>query len=57
MVKTVVREHHWNLEKIDELYLDKLDNSGLIFWYDDVLEVIAEIDAERKKAKGKKGKQ
>lgn len=39
MVKTVVRELHWTPNKIDKLYLDDADYSGLEFWYNDVNEV------------------
>lgn len=49
MVKTVVREHHWSIKKIDRLYLDDIDHNGLMFWYDDVCESVDEI-----KGKGKK---
>jgi len=39
MVRTVVREHHWTPEQINNLYLDDVDHEGLEFWDQDVREV------------------
>lgn len=36
MIKTVVREHHWEPTKIDSLFVDSLDYDGLVFWYNDI---------------------
>jgi hypothetical protein len=43
MVKSIVREHKWSPSVIDNLYVDSLDYQGLIFWYEDVNEVIKEL--------------
>lgn len=39
MIKSVVREHHWPPEVIGGLFVDDEDYQGLIFWYDDILEM------------------
>lgn len=47
MVKSVVREHHFSAEKIDAFFLDDTDWHGLIFWYNDVLEVNNELKSKK----------
>jgi hypothetical protein len=44
IIKTVVRYHHWTPKTIESLYLDDADFFGLLYWYDDVMEVIKEIN-------------
>ena len=34
MVKTVVGEHHWTPQVIDDLFIDDVDYKGLFYWYD-----------------------
>ena len=43
MIKSVVREHHWNPKIINGLYLDSADHFGLMYWYSDVKEVHDEL--------------
>jgi len=43
MIKTVVREHHWTPNYVDDLYIDEVDYFGLGFWYNDVKECHDEI--------------
>jgi hypothetical protein len=38
MIKSVVREHHWSPDVINDLFLDDFDFFGLEFWYKDVIE-------------------
>jgi hypothetical protein len=39
MIKTVVREHHWTPDRVDQLYVDEVDHHGIEFWYNDIKEV------------------
>lgn len=43
MIASVVREHHWAPDQIGALFIDSQDYQGLEFWYDDVMEMTAEI--------------
>jgi len=43
VIKSVVREFHWTPKKIESLYCDDADFFGLMFWYNDVLEMHKEI--------------
>lgn len=43
MIKTIVRQHHWAPEAMGALYFDDLDYEGLLFWFDEVMEAIAEM--------------
>tara|TARA_R110001599_G_scaffold318295_1_gene527888 strand:- start:3560 stop:3694 length:135 start_codon:yes stop_codon:yes gene_type:complete len=38
MIKTVVREHHWTPDFIDELFVDDTDWHGIEYWWEDVRE-------------------
>lgn len=49
MVKTIVREHKWAPDIIDNLYIDELDYQGLEYWYKDVLEVVKELKSKTTK--------
>jgi hypothetical protein len=49
MVQTVVREHHWQPNQINRLYLDDIDYNGLEFWYNDVVAVGKELKTKQKK--------
>lgn len=40
MIRSVVREHHWSPEAIENLYLDDTDFFALEYWYNDVQKVI-----------------
>jgi len=39
----VARTYHWSIDDIMKLYLDDEDVYGLIFWYNDALEMEKEI--------------
>ncbi len=47
MIKSIVREHHWSMQIIDELYLDDLDIYGLQYWYNDVKEVSEQLKTKK----------
>jgi hypothetical protein len=47
MIKTVVREHHWSPEIIGDLFIDGQDYEGLEYWYDDIMEVITELNKKK----------
>jgi hypothetical protein len=47
MIKTVVREHHWQPNEIGKLKLDNEDYLGLEYWYNDVMKVISEMKAKK----------
>jgi len=49
MVKSVVREHHWSPEIIKELFHDNIDYLGLVYWYNDVCEVIDDVKNKKPK--------
>ena len=46
MIKTVARFHHWTPNVLNGLYLDDEDHFGLIYWYNDVLKVISELESQ-----------
>jgi len=48
MIKSVVREHHWIPNVVDELYVDKIDHHGLEFWYNDIDEVQKKLKEKTK---------
>jgi len=56
MVKSVVREHHWAPDQIGALYFDAADYQGLVYWYNDVVEVSNEIKRKAEEAKSKNKK-
>jgi hypothetical protein len=39
MIKSIVREHHWTPNTINDLYVDDMDHFGIEYWFDDVKEV------------------
>lgn len=43
MIKSVVRSFHWSPEIIKDLYHDGIDYQGLVYWYDDIKIVVAEM--------------
>jgi len=49
-ISTIVREHGWRPEVFEDMFLDDRDEKGLMFWYNDVVEVIKERDRQEKKA-------
>lgn len=48
IIKTVVREHHWEPSIIGRLFLDDQDEEGLLYWYEDVVYCIKKIKQEVK---------
>lgn len=48
MVKSIVREHNWAPNIIEDLYLDNIDFKGLIFWYNDVQEMVKQLESKNK---------
>jgi len=49
MVKTIIREYNWTPEIIDKMYLDDWDYHGIIWHYNDIVEVNKEIQKSIKK--------
>jgi len=43
-----VREHHWSPQVIAGLFLDNLDEFGLIYWYDDIIASYKEAPKPKK---------
>lgn len=39
-----MREYKWTFLIIDQMYLDDEDHKGLIYWFEDVKEMIAEMN-------------
>ena len=37
VIRSVVREHHWEPEVVGSLFIDRQDYEGLYYWYDDVV--------------------
>jgi len=40
IIKSVVNQYHWTPTEISEMYCDDLDFKGLIYWYDEVKEIV-----------------
>jgi len=49
VVKSVVRFHHWEPEKIDKLFMDDFDFKGLYYWYEDVKDYNRQLEESTKK--------
>lgn len=49
MIKTVVRNFKWTPDVIGEMYCDDEDFYGIDYWYKDIQEQHAEIDAKNNK--------
>ena len=43
IVKTIVNEFHWTPTYIDSLYCDDIDHYGLLYWYNNILEMHKKI--------------
>lgn len=43
MIKTIIRDHHWEPVVIDRLFLDNVDHQGLEYWYEDTLDFISKL--------------
>jgi hypothetical protein len=43
MVKSIARTYHWKPQDIMNLYFDKIDMYGLIYWYEDAKEMDSQI--------------
>ena len=51
IIKSVVREYHFTPETIDDLFMDDVDYHGLLFWYDDTLQIQKELKTPKKTIK------
>ena len=49
MIKSVVRQYRWTPEIINNLYVDAIDHEGLIFWYNDCVEIDMELQKTKEK--------
>jgi hypothetical protein len=49
MVKSVVREYHWSPIFVGDLFVDEVDEQGLVYWYNDVKEIVREMQAKMPK--------
>ena len=49
MIRSVVREYKWSPSVIGDLYFDSEDYKGLIFWYEDIVQVHKELEPKIKK--------
>ena len=47
MIKSVVRTFYWEPNIIKDLYHDGIDYQGLIYWYDDVDEVVKNMKSKK----------
>lgn len=47
MIKSVIREYKWAPEIINSLYLDGADYFGLIWWYEDVKNIVDEMKKKK----------
>ena len=43
IIKSVVNEYHWTPHYIDDLYCDDIDHYGIIYWYNNILEMHKKI--------------
>jgi hypothetical protein len=48
-IKTVIREHHFSPAQVGDFYLDRIDYSGLYWYYDDVVAVMAQMKKKQSK--------
>lgn len=48
-IRSIVREYKWPPHVIDELYVDDIDHHGLIFWYNDVLDMHEQLKKQNSK--------
>ncbi len=39
ILKSIVREYKWTPDVIGSLFFDRQDYTGLLYWYDDVIEI------------------
>jgi hypothetical protein len=46
MLKSVVREYKFTPSDIDKLYLDDIDYHGLVYWYNDVLQIQKDLKSK-----------
>lgn len=48
MLKSIVREYKFTPKDIDDLYLDDENYHGLIYWYNDVLQINKDLKPKKK---------
>ena len=44
MIVSIARNYYWTPDEIEKLFVDSIDYKGLVFWYDDALEMQREIN-------------
>ncbi len=44
MISSLVREHHWSPDIIGDLFFDAEDHYGLVFWYDDLIQMHKDLE-------------
>jgi hypothetical protein len=45
--RTITREHHWPPHYYGGLYVDDQDEFGIMFWYDDIVETVNELQKKK----------
>ena len=48
MLKSVVREFNFTPKDIDDMYLDDQNYHGIIYWYNDVLQIEKDLKTPKK---------
>lgn len=41
IIKSVVNHYKWTPQEVDELYCDDIDFKGLIYWYNEVKDIVS----------------
>lgn len=49
VVKTIIRTYEWPPSEIGGLFFDRIDYEGLLYWYDDAIEMNKEIKSQMPK--------
>jgi len=44
MIKSIVNEHHWSPNIIDNMYCDDIDHNGIEYWYNNLKEMHEKLD-------------
>ncbi|NCX55601.1 MAG: hypothetical protein EBW87_00160 [Burkholderiaceae bacterium] len=45
IIKTIVRQYHWSPAQIGDLFFDREDYYGIMYWHDDAVEVNREMES------------
>ena len=46
VIKTIARTYNWPPSEIGGFFFDRMDYMGLLFWYDDALEMDKEMKTQ-----------